>query len=155
LYVRDLRQERGIATHAEEIFHSPTSFVAGNPKGDMSVVAFLDCDCPYCRKGAPDRERLGESDGRVRLVLKELPVLGKDSEGAARIAVAAIPRGLVGGGECGRIAAEGEARCEDRRQRGESQLRHHTGYDPRHTPIAKAWSTHRSQGKGSWVPHAN
>ncbi len=53
-YVRSMRQERGIATHAEEIFHSPTSFVAGNPQGDVSVVAFLDYNCPYCRQGAPD-----------------------------------------------------------------------------------------------------
>ncbi len=92
-YIRDLRQERGIATHAKEIFHSPTSFVAGNPKGDVSVVAFLDYNCPYCRQGAPDLARLIKTDGKVRLVLKELPVLGKDSEDVARIALAAIPQG--------------------------------------------------------------
>jgi protein-disulfide isomerase len=92
-YLRDLRQERGIETHADEIFHSPTSFVAGNPKGDVSVVAFLDYNCPYCRQGAPDLARLVESDGDVRLVLKELPVLGNDSDDVARIALAAIPQG--------------------------------------------------------------
>jgi protein-disulfide isomerase len=92
-YFRDLTQERSIATDGEEIFHSPTSFVAGNPKGDVSVVAFLDYDCPYCRQGAPDLARLVETDSKVRLVLKELPVLGKDSEDVARIALAAIPQG--------------------------------------------------------------
>jgi hypothetical protein len=40
-YLRDLRQKRRIAAQAGELFHSPTSFVAGNPKGDVSVVAFL------------------------------------------------------------------------------------------------------------------
>lgn len=92
-YLRSMRQERGIATHAEEIFRSPTSFVAGNPQGDVSVVAFLDYNCPYCRQGAPELARLLETDGKVRLVLKELPVLGKDSEQVARIALAAAAQG--------------------------------------------------------------
>ncbi len=92
-YLRSMRQERGIATHAEEIFRSPTSFVAGNPKGDVIVVAFLDYNCPYCRQGAPELARLIETDGKVGLVLKELPVLGKDSEEVARIALAAAAQG--------------------------------------------------------------
>ncbi len=92
-YLRFARQERGIAAHAEQIFRSPTSFVAGNPQGDVSVVAFLDYNCPYCRQGAPDLAKLIEKDNNVRLVLKELPVLGKDSEDVARIALAAIPQG--------------------------------------------------------------
>jgi protein-disulfide isomerase len=92
-HLRSMRQERGIAAHAEQIFRSPTSFVAGNPHGDVSVVAFLDYNCPYCRQGAPDLAKLIETDDKVRLVLKELPVLGKDSEEVARIALAAIPQG--------------------------------------------------------------
>lgn len=92
-YVRYLRQERGIAAHAEEIFRSPTSVVAGNPEGDVSVVAFLDYNCPYCRAGAPDLAELIAKDNKVRLVLKELPVLGKDSDEAARIALAAASQG--------------------------------------------------------------
>ena len=92
-YLRSMRQERGIASHADQIFRSSTSFVAGNPKGDVSVVAFLDYNCPYCRQGAPDLAKLVEQDSKVRLVVKELPVLGKDSEEVARIALAAIPQG--------------------------------------------------------------
>ena len=90
-YVRGLRQENAIAVHAEEIFRSPTSFVAGNPNGDVSVVAFFDYNCPYCREGA--LKRLVSEDGKVRLVLKELPVLGPESEYVARIAQAAIAQG--------------------------------------------------------------
>ena len=92
-YVRGLRQENAIAVHAEEIFRSPTSFVAGNPNGDVSVVAFFDYNCPYCREGPPDLKRLVSEDGKVRLVLKELPVLGPESEDVARIAQAAIAQG--------------------------------------------------------------
>jgi protein-disulfide isomerase len=88
-----VRQENAIAVHAEEIFSSPASIVAGNPDGDVSVVAFFDYNCPFCREGAPDIAKLIATDGKVRLVLKELPVLGKDSEAVARIAQAAIGQG--------------------------------------------------------------
>jgi protein-disulfide isomerase len=55
----------------------PPTFVAGNPDGDVSVVAFFDYNCPYCRAGAPALAKLIANDGKVRLVLKELPVLGR------------------------------------------------------------------------------
>jgi protein-disulfide isomerase len=92
-YVQGLRQENAIAVHAEEIFRSPTSFVAGNPNGDVSIVAFFDYNCPYCREGSPGLKKLVREDGKVRLVLKELPVLGPESEDVARIAQAAIAQG--------------------------------------------------------------
>ena len=92
-YLQGERQENAIAAHADEIFRSPSSFVAGNPNGDVTVVAFFDYNCPYCRAGAPDLKRLLREDGKVRLVLKELPLLGTDSENVARIAQAAIPQG--------------------------------------------------------------
>ena len=87
--MRHARQERGIASRAEQIFHAKSSFVAGNPNGDVSVVTFLDYNCLYCREGAPDLAKLIAQDGKVRLVLKKLPVLGKDSEEVARVALAA------------------------------------------------------------------
>ena len=90
---RGAQQENAIGAHAEEIFRSPTSFVAGNPDGDVSVVAFFDYNCPYCREGAPALAKLIAADGKVRLVLKELPVLGADSEAVARVALASIAQG--------------------------------------------------------------
>ena len=92
-YVQGVRQENAVALHAEEVFRSPDSFVAGNPEGDVSIVAFFDYNCPYCREGAPALSRLVAADGKLRLVLKELPVLGPDSEAVARIAQAAIAQG--------------------------------------------------------------
>jgi protein-disulfide isomerase len=92
-YLQGERQKNAIAAHADEVFRSPSSFVAGNPNGDVTVVAFFDYNCPYCRAGAPDLKRLLSEDGKVRLVLKELPLLGTDSENVARIAQAAIPQG--------------------------------------------------------------
>lgn len=87
------RQERAVTAHAEQVYHSPTSFVAGNPNGDVSVVAFFDHNCPYCRRDAPSLVKLTENDAQVRLVLKELPVLGPDSEAVAKVALAAARQG--------------------------------------------------------------
>lgn len=81
------------AAHADQIFRSPTSAVVGNPNGDVNVVAFFDYNCPYCRKDVPALDRLIAEDGNVRLVLKELPVLGPDSEAATRVVLAARKQG--------------------------------------------------------------
>lgn len=88
-YVHVLRSEQAVAVHADEVFRAPSSAIAGNPQGDVSVVAFFDYNCPYCRKDGSALAKLIERDGQVRLVLKELPVLGADSEAAARLALAA------------------------------------------------------------------
>ena len=87
------RQESVVKANEEQIFNSPTSFVAGNPSGDVSVVAFFDHNCPYCRRDAPSLVKLTQDDGQVRLVLKELPVLGADSEAVAKVALAAARQG--------------------------------------------------------------
>ena len=87
------KQQQAIAAHAEEIFRSPTSFVAGNPQGDVSVVAFFDYNCPDCRRTAPDLARVIAQEPNIRVVLKELPVLGADSEAVARLALAAKAQG--------------------------------------------------------------
>ena len=92
-FLQILWQRDAIGRNADEIFRSPTSFVAGNPDGDVSVVAFFDYNCPYCREGAPDLAKLVAADGKVRLVLKELPVLGPDSEVVARVAQASMAQG--------------------------------------------------------------
>lgn len=90
---RVMRSEQAVAAHADEVFRSPTSAVAGNPQGDVSVVAFFDYNCPYCRKDIPALAKLMAADPNLRLVLKELPVLGPDSEAAARVVLAAKRQG--------------------------------------------------------------
>ncbi len=84
-----MRQERGIASHAEEIFRSPTSFVAGNPKGDVSVVAFLDYNCPYCRHALDNVLKFTKEEKDVRVVFVEFPILSDDSRVASQAAIAA------------------------------------------------------------------
>lgn len=71
----------------------PNSPVAGNPDGDVTVVEFFDYRCPYCKRVTPTVTELLESDKNVRLVYKEWPILGEDSEFAARAALAAREQG--------------------------------------------------------------
>ncbi|HYH69746.1 MAG TPA: DsbA family protein [Methyloceanibacter sp.] len=87
------RAEKAVAAHAEQIFRSSADPILGNPQGDVSVVAFFDYNCPDCRRTGPALTELTAKDPKVRVVLKELPVLGADSEAAARVALAARKQG--------------------------------------------------------------
>jgi protein-disulfide isomerase len=76
-----------------EPLDDPDSPVAGNPKGDVSLVEFFDYRCPYCKQVEPALEALLAKDKQLRFVYKELPVLGPDSITAARAALAARKQG--------------------------------------------------------------
>ncbi|MFA5898703.1 MAG: DsbA family protein [Hyphomicrobium sp.] len=82
-----------IAENAHEIYRDPTSDVAGNPNGDITVVEFFDYNCGYCKRGLHDIIKLVDSDPKVRVVFKELPILSKGSEEASRVAIAAGQQG--------------------------------------------------------------
>ena len=83
------------ATKADEdaILRDQDAPVAGNPAGDVTVVAFLDYDCPYCKVAAPDLARIVKEDGNIRLVYKDWPVIAKLSVYAAQLALAAKHQG--------------------------------------------------------------
>ena len=86
---QSVQQQKAISKNADAIFRSPVTPVAGNPDGDVSVVEFFDYNCPYCRRSLPAVLKLINEDGKVRLVLKELPILSDDSVAAAKLALAA------------------------------------------------------------------
>ena len=75
------------------ILNDPEVPVSGNPKGDLTIVAFLDYNCPFCKKAEPDLLRLVKSDGRIRLVHKDWPILGDASVYGAQLALAAKYQG--------------------------------------------------------------
>lgn len=82
-----------IAGNAREIYRDPNAAVAGNPNGDITVVEFFDYNCGYCKRGLHDVIKLVETDPKVRVVFKELPILSKGSEEASRVALAAGKQG--------------------------------------------------------------
>ncbi len=83
------RQRQAIALYRDDILADPDTPVLGNPDGDVTVVEFFDYRCPYCRGVVDDLFREVAADGNIRLVMKELPVLGPASIEAAQAALAA------------------------------------------------------------------
>ena len=70
------------------VLRDPDIPAAGNIDGDITIVEYFDYQCPYCRKIEPELRQVVQDDGKVRLVLKDWPVLGPVSVIAARMALA-------------------------------------------------------------------
>jgi protein-disulfide isomerase len=77
----------------EAILNDPATPVAGDPAGDVTIVAFMDYNCPLCKRSSPDLERFVDDDGKVRLVYKDWPILTNASVTGARLALAAKYQG--------------------------------------------------------------
>lgn len=84
-----------VAANRAEIFEDGHSWIGGNPEGDLTIVEFIDYRCGYCRRIAPEVDKLVADDGDIRLILKEFPILGQESDLASRYAIAV--RQLAGG----------------------------------------------------------
>ena len=79
-----------IVKHRDELLHDPASPVAGNPDGDVTIVEFFDYRCPYCKQMEPALEALLKEDNKVRVVYKEFPILGPESQIASQVSLAAL-----------------------------------------------------------------
>lgn len=82
-----------IAAHTQQLFATGASPVVGNPHGDITLIEFFDFQCPYCKRMAPMFADLIKQDPNVRIVFKQLPIFGDESECAARAALAAAQQG--------------------------------------------------------------
>lgn len=77
-----------IADNADALYFDPKSYVGGNPDAEFTIVEFLDYRCGFCRRAHPEVAALIAADPNIRYVIKELPILGEESETAARYALA-------------------------------------------------------------------
>lgn len=77
-----------VRVNAEDIFDDGYSWVGGNPDGDVTLVEFVDYRCGYCRKAHDEVAQLVDTDGNIRFILKEFPILGEDSVVSSRFAIA-------------------------------------------------------------------
>src|SRR6202034_3838796 len=82
------KHEASVATNADTIFNSPRGVTLGNKEGDVTFVEFFDYNCGYCKRAMSDMLDLMKSDSKLKVVLKEFPVLGDGSVEAAKVAVA-------------------------------------------------------------------
>lgn len=77
-----------VRVNAEDIFNDGYSWVGGNPDGDITLVEFIDYRCGYCRRAHDEVKELVESDGNIRVIMKEFPILGESSTLSSRFAIA-------------------------------------------------------------------
>jgi protein-disulfide isomerase len=82
-----------VTANAEALFEDAGSWVGGNPEGDITVVEFIDYRCGYCRRAYQEVEELVATDGNIRFIIKEFPILGPQSLTASQLAVAALQTG--------------------------------------------------------------
>lgn len=82
-----------VEQHSKAIYSDAEDFVAGNPKGDITLVEFFDYRCGYCKQSFKPLMDFVEKDGNIRLVLKEFPILGPSSLEASKAAMAAQNQG--------------------------------------------------------------
>ena len=83
-----------VQDNSEALFNTATDWVGGNKGGDITVVEFMDYRCGYCKKANAEVMELIKSDGNIRFIIKEYPILGEQSDLAARFAIAVR---MVGG----------------------------------------------------------
>ena len=82
------KHEASVASNADAIFNSPRGVVLGNKDGDVTFVEFFDYNCGYCKRAMADMLDLLKNDSKLKVVLKEFPVLSEGSVEAAKVAVA-------------------------------------------------------------------
>lgn len=78
-----------IAKSRAAIYDNPDDYVAGNPKGDVTLVEFFDYTCGHCKRSFEPLMAFVKADGNIRLVLKEFPILGPSALTATKAAIAA------------------------------------------------------------------
>jgi protein-disulfide isomerase len=82
------KAKNAVADNAETLFNSTRHVVLGNPKGDVTMVEFFDYNCGFCKRAMADMLELLKDDPKLKIILKEFPVLGPGSVEAAKVAVA-------------------------------------------------------------------
>ncbi len=82
------KHKSALKENAQALFNSERHVVVGNPKGDVNFVEFFDYNCGYCKRAMTDMFDLMKADPKLRVVLKEFPVLGPASIEVARVGVA-------------------------------------------------------------------
>lgn len=83
-----LRDQQLAQVNYNELTNDGFSFVGGNPEGDVTIIEFIDYRCGFCRRAHPEVAELVATDGNIRVITKEFPILGEQSLLASQFAVA-------------------------------------------------------------------
>ena len=90
---KEAARPEALAASADALFRDPADPEKGNPRGDVTIVEFFDARCGYCRTLHSAMQALLQRDRNVRVVLKDLPILGPNSVLASRALLAAQRQG--------------------------------------------------------------
>lgn len=96
--MRDTKRElkrikKLIKKNHDALFEDKDAIIIGNPRAKITIIEFFDYNCGYCRRVLPSLIKTLRKNSDVRLILKELPILGKGSEETALIALASREQG--------------------------------------------------------------
>ncbi|HEY8611989.1 MAG TPA: thioredoxin domain-containing protein, partial [Roseomonas sp.] len=82
-----------LAASRDALFNDARDPIKGNPRGDVTIVEFFDARCSYCKALHPNMQQLLQRDRNIRVVMKDLPILGPNSVLASRALLAAQKQG--------------------------------------------------------------
>lgn len=91
--LQDRESGKAVAANRAAIVDPFPGATGGNPQGDVTLVAYMDYACTYCRASLPDIAKLVAADPKLRIVYRELPILSAESRAAAQWALAAAEQG--------------------------------------------------------------
>jgi protein-disulfide isomerase len=81
-------QRSAVASEKANLVDPATSIIAANPQGDVTLIEFMDYNCGFCKRALDDVRTLAKDDPKLRVVIKDFPILGPDSVEASRVAIA-------------------------------------------------------------------
>lgn len=81
-------QRNALAAEKASLIDPASSMIAGNPQGDVTLIEFMDYNCGFCKRAMEDVRALAKDDPKLKLVIKDFPILGPDSVEASRVAIA-------------------------------------------------------------------
>jgi protein-disulfide isomerase len=90
---RDAVAQNVIQDKQAELFRDADDPIGGNPNGDVVIVDFNDYQCPYCKRAHQAVKSVVGADGKVKVIYKDLPILGEASKIAALAALASVKQG--------------------------------------------------------------
>lgn len=81
-------QRNAVTAEQARLIDPATSVIVGNPQGDVTLVEFMDYNCGFCKRAMEDIRAIAKDDPRLKIVIKDFPILGPDSVEASRVALA-------------------------------------------------------------------
>ena len=90
---RDVVAQKVIQDKQAELFRDADNPIGGNADGDVVIVEFNDYQCPYCKRAHLAMKSVVGADGKVKVIYKDLPILGEASKVAALAALASVKQG--------------------------------------------------------------